>query len=77
MRTIKVNDLHHMLTMIDSANAVHEDMRGHTEVLFTFETGIVDEKSCKQKMNTRRSTECEHSGTSEYLPENIYGRSRV
>ena len=46
-----------MLTMVDQANAVHEDMRGHTEVLFTQGTGIVDEKSSKQKMNTRTSTE--------------------
>jgi len=47
-------------------------MRGHTGGLLTFGTGVVDQKSSKQKMNTRSSTECEHVGTSEFLPKNIY-----
>jgi len=38
----------------------------------TFGTGVVDQKSSKQKMNTRSSTECDHVGTREYLPKNIY-----
>jgi len=59
-----------MLTMVDSAHAVHKDMRGHTGGLMTFGTGVVD--TTKQKMNTRSSTETEHVGTSEYLPKNIY-----
>ena len=72
VRTIGADDLHHILMMVDSAHAVHEDMRGHTGGLLTFGTGVVDQKSSKQKMNTRSSTECEHVGTSEYLPKNIY-----
>jgi len=47
-------------------------MRGHTGGCVSFGTGIIDEKSSKQKMNTRSSTETEIVGTSEYLPKNIY-----
>jgi len=61
-----------MLTFIDSAHAVHPDMRGHTGGATTFGTGIIDQKSSKQKMNTRSSTETEVVGNSEYLPKNIY-----
>jgi len=71
-RVIGADSLHKMLTMVDSAHAVHKDMRGHTGGLITFGTGVVDTKSTKQKMNTRSSTETEHVGTSEYLPKNIY-----
>ena len=71
-RIIGAASLLDMLTMVDSAHAVHENMRGHTGGLITFGTGIVDQKSSTQKMNTRSSTECEQVGTSEYLPKNIY-----
>jgi len=72
VRTIGADDLHYMLMMVDPAHVVHEDMRGHTGGLLTFGIGVVDQKSSKQKMNTRSSTECEHVGTSEYLPKNTY-----
>ena len=73
VRTIGADDLHSMLTMIDSANAVHEkDMRGHTGSVITMGTGVINTKSSKQKMNTRSSTETEFVGTSEALPKTIY-----
>ena len=61
-----------MLVMIDSAHAVHKNMRGHTGSITTFRTGVIDQKSSMQKMNTRSSTEAEHVGTSEYLPKPIF-----
>ena len=61
-----------MLTMTDSAHAVHNDMMGHTGQIITMGTGVLDQKASKQKMNNRSSTECEHVGTSEGLPKNIY-----
>eukprot|EP00957_Ditylum_brightwellii_P107855 8227532-Ditylum_brightwellii.AAC.2 len=70
VRTIGADDLLHMLTMTDSAHAVHNDMRGHTGQVIT--TGVLDQKASKQKMNTHSSTECEHVGTSEGLPKNIF-----
>lgn len=73
VRIIGADDLHSMLTMIDSAHAVHEkDMRGHTGSVVTMGTGVIDTKSSKQKMNTRSSTECEFVGTSEALPRTIF-----
>ncbi|GFH56607.1 hypothetical protein CTEN210_13083 [Chaetoceros tenuissimus] len=71
-RVIGADSLHKMLTMVDSAHAVHRDMQGHTGGLISFGTGLVDTKSTKQKMNTRSSTKTEHVGTSEYMPKNIY-----
>lgn len=72
VRIIGADSLIDMLTMVDSAHAVHENMRGHTGGLITFGTGVVDQKSSTQKMNARSSTDTEQIGTSEYLPKNIY-----
>jgi len=72
VRIIGADDLLNMIVMIDSAHAVHDDMRGHTGGITSYGTGIVDEKSSKQKMNTRSSTETEHVGTSEYMPKPIF-----
>ena len=72
VRIIGADSLVDMLTFIDSAHAVHPDMRGHTGGATTFGTGIIDQKSSKQKMNSRSSTETEVIGNSEYLPKNIY-----
>jgi len=72
VRIIGADDLLNMIVMIDSAHAVHDDMRGHTGGITSYGTGIVDEKSSKQKMNTCSSTETEHVGTSEYLPKPIF-----
>jgi len=72
VRITGADSLLDMLTFIDSAHAVHPDMRGHTGGATTFGTGIIDQKSSNQKMNTRSSTETEVVGNSEYLPKNIY-----
>jgi len=72
VRVIGADDLVNMVVMIDSAHAVHDNMRGHTGGVTSFGTGIIDQKSSKQKMNTRSSTETEHVGTSEYLPKPIF-----
>ena len=72
VRVIGADSLYEMFTFIDSAHSVHPNMRGHTGGMTTFGTGIIDQKSSKQKMNTRSSTETEVVGTSEYLPKNIY-----
>ena len=72
VRIIGADDLLRMVVLIDSAHAVHDDMRGHTGGVISFGTGVVDQKSSKQKMNTRSSTESEHVGTSEYLQKPIF-----
>jgi len=72
VRIIGADDLLNMVVMIDSAHAVHNDMRGHTGGVTSFGTSIIDQKSSKQKMNTRSSTETEHVGTSKYLPKPVF-----
>jgi hypothetical protein len=72
VRFIGADDLLNLFVMIDSSHAVHGDMRGHTGGISTFGTGVFDQKSSKQRMNTRSSTETEHVGTSEYLPKPIF-----
>ena len=72
VRIIGADNLLEMIVMIDSAHAVHDNMRGHTGGITSFGTGVVDQKSSKQKMNTRSSTETELVGTSEYLPKPVY-----
>ena len=47
-------------------------MRGHTGSVSTMDTGVLDTKSSKQKMNTRSLTETEFVGTSEVLPKTIF-----
>ena len=72
VRIIGADNLLEMIVMIDSAHAVHDNMRGHTGGITSFGTGVVDQKSSKQKMNTRSSIETELVGTSEYLPKPVY-----
>ena len=72
VRIIGADDLIHMIVLIDSVHAVHDNMREHTGVITSFGTGLVDQKSSKQNMNTRSSTEIEHVGTSEYLPKAVF-----
>ena len=72
VRVIGADNLLEMLVMIDSAHAVHNNLRGHTGGITTFGTGVIDQKSSMQKMNTRSLTETEHVGTSEYLPKPIF-----
>jgi len=56
-RTVEADDLLHMLTMTDSAHAVHEDMKGHTGGIITFGTGVIDQKSSTKNMNIRNRTD--------------------
>ena len=49
VRIIGADGLLNMIVMIDSAHAVHNDMRGHTGGVISFGTGIIDQNSSKQK----------------------------
>ena len=61
-------------TWIDASYAVHEDMRGQTGGTISLGHGIISDKSTKQKLNAKSSTETEVIGLSEYLPYNIWMR---
>lgn len=54
------------ITWEDVSHAVHHDLKGHIG------HGLVHQKSGKQKLNTKSSTESEIVGASDCLPWNIY-----
>ena len=72
VRIIGADNLLKLLVMIDLAHAVHPNMQGHTGGITTFGTGIIDQNSAKQKINSRSFTETEHIGTSEYLSKALF-----
>ena len=53
VRIIGADDLLNMIVMIDSAHAVHDNMRGHTGGITSYGTSIVDKfngnRTCRHK----------------------------
>ena len=47
--------------------AVHKDMRSHTGAMLTLGTGALLSLSCKQKINTKSSTEAELVGVDDAM----------
>jgi hypothetical protein len=71
-RIIGCDNLHSILTWIDAAFAVHQNMRSQTGGAMSFGWGTIHARSSKQKLNTKSSTEAELVGLSEYIPYNIW-----
>ena len=71
-RILGADSLIDLSTWIDSAYAIHSDMKGHTGGAMSFGTGVFNEKSTKQRINALSSTESEFVGNSEYIPNNIW-----
>ena len=71
-RIIGAASLTNIFTWIDSAYDVHPDMRSHTGGVVLMSLGALRSKSGVQKLNTKRYTEAEIVGVSEYLPYNIW-----
>ena len=72
---IGATSLSEILTFIDSAYAVHANLRSHTGGLSSFGIGAVHARSKTSKINVKSSTESELVSTSEYLPHNIWLRN--
>ena len=72
LRTMGADNLRELHVWIDASHAVHENMRGHTGGSMSMGTGTLHNKSSKQKLNTRSTTESEVVGVSEYLPYDIW-----
>ena len=70
--TLGAESLEELLGFIDSAFAVHEDMRSHSGGGSSFGRGFFMNLSKKQKMNTGSSTEAEVVGVSDYAPNTIW-----
>ena len=52
---------------VDASHAVHRDMKGHTGGLLTMGSGRIINKSVKQKLNSKSSTEIELIGGDDIL----------
>ena len=65
---VGATSLHSFKTWVDAAYAVHDDMKSHTGGVMSFGTGVINEKSRKQRLNVKSSTEAEVVGASDYLP---------
>ena len=70
--TIGADSLDKLVTWVDAAYGVHQDMKSHTGGAMSFGRGAVLCKSSKQKLNTKSSTEAELIGASDYLPNTIW-----
>ena len=70
-RIIGAPKLNSLVTWVDAAYAVYENMRSQTGGAMSFGLGLVHGRSSKQKLNTKSSTEAEVVGVSEYLTYNI------
>ena len=73
MRIIGASTLQQVYTWVDAAYGVHSiDMKSHTGGIMSMGTGTLHQKSSKQKLNVKSSTEAEIVGTSEYMPYNVW-----
>ena len=59
---LSIDDIRFLKWYVDSAFAVHHDMKGHSGGALTLGRGTPITASRKQKLNTRSSTECELVG---------------
>ena len=76
VRVIGANSLQEVYTWVDASYGVHDiDMRSHTGGCMSLGTGMIHQKSSKQKINTKSSTESELVATSEYVPYNVWLRN--
>ena len=71
-RIIGVKSLSRMLTFIDSAHAVHDNMRSHLGRLISLGEGIIHGKSAMQKVNAKSTCESELVAMAEYLPHVLW-----
>ena len=75
VRIIGADSLQNLFTWVDAAYGVHnEDMRSHKGGVMSRGTGTIHQRSTKQKLNVKSSTEAEIVGTSEYVPYNVWIR---
>ena len=63
------DSLQNMFTWVDSVYGVHDiDICSHTGGAISLGTGTIHDRSTKQKLNVKSSTEAELVGTSDYMP---------
>ena len=65
------SNLNRLVTWVDTAYAVYENMRFRTGGVVSFGRGLVHGRSSKQKLSIKSSTEAEVVGVGKYVPYNI------
>ena len=70
-RIIEADSLRDLYVWVNASHDVHENMRGHTGDTMSMCRGTLYNKSSKQKLNTRSTTEPELVDVSEHLPYNL------
>ena len=66
--TLSATSLNVTKWWVDSAHAVHPNMRGHTGMTMSLGEGSIFSVSTKQKLNTRSSTETKFIGVDDAMP---------
>ena len=70
--TLSADDTNILKWFIDASYAIHPDMKGHTGAVFTMGEGGIMNKSIKQKINTRSSSESELISTYDIMPDALW-----
>jgi len=79
--TLMIEPGDHPNWWVDSSYAVHPDMRSHSGIIMTLGKGAMYNRSCKQKLNTKSSTEVELVGIDvqwdRCYGHDIFGSARI
>jgi hypothetical protein len=75
--TLEADDFQTLTWYIDSAFAVHADMKSHTGSAFTLGKGAICSDSTKQKVNTQSSTESELVGVDDKIAKVIWTKKFI
>ena len=70
--TLSANNTNILKWFIDASHTVHPDMRGQTGAMFTMGEGGIVNKSIKQKINTKSSSESELVSTEDIVPDALW-----
>ena len=70
--TLSADDTNILKWYIDASYAIHPDMRGHTGGYLTMGEGGIINKSQKQKLNAKSSTETELISSDDVLPDCLW-----
>mmetsp|Transcript_34996 Transcript_34996/g.52860 ORF Transcript_34996/g.52860 Transcript_34996/m.52860 type:complete len:213 (+) Transcript_34996:3-641(+) len=77
MFLLVADDFQTLTWYIDSAFAVHADMKSHTGSAFTLGKGAICSDSTKQKINTQSSTESELVGVDDKIAKVIWTKKFI
>ena len=71
-RYLSMNNNMELSTWVDASYGVHSDMKGHTDGVLSLGKGILNHKTTKHRINTKKSTESEIVGASDFLAHTVW-----